>query len=146
MTRSDDPFTGTWTLNREKSSFDPNHSPMAAQMRWERTIDVYQMRAEGQKEDGQVVVDQATFILDGRERPVAAAPGFTICCEQPDPNTLRTFGRKDGKVVGEGLYAVSEDRMTMKATVRGFDTQHRPFQTMRVWDCQQGDCGPSQKT
>lgn len=146
MTHSDDPFTGTWTLNREKSRFDPNHSPTIAQMRWERTVDGYQMRAEGQKQDGQTVVDQATFVLDGQEHPVAAAPGFTACSEQPSPHTLRMFGRKDGKMVGEGVYAVSEDRTTLTATVSGVDAQHRPFHTVVVWDRQQDDCGgPFQK-
>jgi hypothetical protein len=138
MTHLDDPFTGMWTLNLEKSSFSPNHSPMIAEMRWERTIDSYRMRAEGKKEDGKIVVDQATFVLDGRERPVTAAPGFTASSEQPDPHTVRTFGRKDGKVVSEGVYAVPEDRVMLTAMVRGVDAQHRPFQSVVVWDRQVG--------
>jgi len=145
MTHPDDLFTGTWALNREKSSFHPNHSPTIAQMRWERTIDGYQMRAEGHNEDGQTVVDQTTFVLDGSERPVAAAPGFTASSEQPDPHTVVSFGRKDGKLVGEGVYAVSEDGMTLTATVRGIDAQCRPFQTVVVWDRGDGDFRPSRK-
>lgn len=136
MAHSDDPFTGSWTLNREKSNFDPNHRPRVATMRWDRTIDGYHMQAEGQKDDGQTVVDQVTFVLDGREHPVPAAPGFTASSEQPDPHTLRAIGRKDGKVVGEGMYTVSADGRTLTATVRGIDAQHRPFQTVVVWDRQ----------
>lgn len=136
MPHSDDPFTGNWTLNREKSNFDPNHRPRAATMRCERTIDGYHMRAEGQKDDGQTVIDQTTFVLDGCEHPVPAAPGFTASSEQPDPHTLRAVGRKDGEVVGEGIYTISADGRTMTATVRGVDVRHRPFQTVVVWDRQ----------
>jgi hypothetical protein len=136
MTYSDDPFTGNWTLNREKSNFDPNHRPRVATMRWERTADGYHMRAEGQKDDGQTVIDQASFVLDGQERPVPTAPGFTASSERPDSHTLRAIGRKDGKIVGEGMYAVSQDGSTLTATVRGIDAQHRPFQTVVVWDRQ----------
>src|SRR5690349_4514009 len=101
MTYADDPFTGNWTLNREKSNLDPNHRPSAATMRWERTADGYYMRAEGQKDDGQTIVDEVTFVLDGRQHPVPAAPGFTASSERPDPHTLRAIGRKDGQAVGE---------------------------------------------
>lgn len=136
MKHSGDPFTGNWALNREKSNFDPNHRPRVATMRWERTVDGYHMRAEGQKDDGQVVVDQTSFVLDGREHPIPAARGFTACSEQPDPHTIRAIGRQDGEVVGEGIYTVSEDGRTLTAKVRGVDVQHRPFQTVVVWDRQ----------
>ena len=134
MTHSDDPFTGKWTLNTGKSNFDPNHRPVSATMSWERTAEGYHMRAEGQKEDGRTVVDQATFVLDGREHPIDAAPGFTTFSERPDVRTLHSVGRRDGLVVGEGTYSVSEDNTTLTATVRGIDAQHRPFQTVVVWD------------
>jgi hypothetical protein len=131
-----DPFTGNWILNREKSNFDVNHAPRIATMVWERTTDGYRMRAEGENEDGQTVVDQTAFILDCQEHPLAHAPDYTAFSEQIDSHTLRSIGLKDGKVVGEGLYAVSEDGLTLTATVRGVDAQNRPFQTLIVWDRQ----------
>ena len=134
MTRTQDPFSGNWTLNAHQSNFDPNHRPLTATMRWEQTPDGYHMRAEGQKPDGQTVVDQMSFVLDGREYPIAAVPGTTAFSEQTEPRTLRSVGRKDGKVVGEATYAVSEDGSTLTATVWGVDAQQRPFQTVVVWD------------
>jgi hypothetical protein len=136
MMSADDVFTGTWILNRQKSTFDPNHRARTATMLWERTASGYRMRAEGQIEDGQTVVDHATFVLDGREHPVPAAAGFTASSVQVDANTLRSVGRKDGEVVGEATYAVSPDGTALTATVRGIDAQHRPFQTVIVWDRQ----------
>jgi hypothetical protein len=145
MTLAEDPFTGNWILNREKSNFDANHQPLAAVSRWERTADGYHMRAEGQKEGGQTIVDQAIFLLDGREHPIPDAPGFTAYSEQLDPRTLHAVGRKDGQVVGEGTYTISEDGRTLTATVRGIDVQHRPFQTVVVWDRQMNGAAPIAK-
>jgi hypothetical protein len=137
MTYLDDPFSGNWTLNCQESNFDPNHRPRLATMRWERTVDGYQMRAEGEKDDGRTVVDQATFVLDGQEHPIPTAPGFTASAERPDPNTIRSVGKRDGNVVGEGVYTVSPDGSTLTATVRGIDAQNRPFQTIVVFDREQ---------
>ena len=135
MRNADDPFSGTWKLNPEKSDFDPNHRPSTATMRWERTDQGYRMIAEGIGSDGRVVKENPQiFILDGEERPVSGAPEYTAVATSPGPNSIQAEGRKGGKVVGSARYVVSADGTTLTATVSGIDAQHRPFQTKLVWD------------
>ena len=63
----EDPFSGTWRLNPEKSDFDPNHRVSSGTMRWERIANGYSMKAEG-THDGHLVQERpATFILDGKD-------------------------------------------------------------------------------
>lgn len=68
------------------------------------------------------------------ERPIAAAPAFTGLAERPDVRTIRSIGRKDGRLAGEATYAISGDGRTLTATVRGIDAEHRQFETMVVWE------------
>jgi hypothetical protein len=132
----EDPFSGAWRLNPEKSHFDPNHRVSSGTMRWERTADGYVMKAEG-IHDGHLVQERpATFVLDGKEHAVSGQPGIMAAASSLAPNVIEVEGRKAGRVVGKGSYVVSEDGTTLTATMAGTDVQQRSFQTVVVWDRQ----------
>jgi hypothetical protein len=132
---SKDFFSGTWKLNSEKSNFDANHRPSSATMRWERNSEGYLMTAEGTKANGQVVHEKPLlFILDGKEHPMPDAAGFTAVTTQPAPNVIEVEAKNAGQMIGRGSYVVSEDGTTMTASVSGIDAEHRPFQTVAVFD------------
>jgi hypothetical protein len=132
-----DPFVGTWTLNRNASTFDSNHRPGGGTMRWERTAEGhYTMLAEGVDAKGERCVERPqTLIPDGQARPVPDLLGLTAVTTQPDARTLvAEVRREDGSLAGQGRYVVSEDGRSLVATTAGFDTQLRRFEMRTVWD------------
>lgn len=134
---SEDPFSGIWKLNPEKSHFDSNHRPTSGTMLWEATSEGYVMRAEGTTSDGKVVQEQpTTFILDGKDHPVGNVPGISMITSRPTPNALEVESKNVGSIVGKASYVVSGDRTTLTATVSSLDAQERRFRHYLVWDRQ----------
>jgi hypothetical protein len=132
-----DPFIGTWTLNPAKSTFDPNHRPAAATMRWDLEADgAYLMTAEGVNAKQEPVSERAQrFVADGRPVPVPDFPGLVAITTRPDARTIRAeVRREDGSIAGGGTYVVDDDGATMTATTAGFDSQLRRFEQRTVWD------------
>jgi hypothetical protein len=132
-----DLFVGTWTLNCEKSTFDPNHRPTEATMRWERVPEgAYLMNAEGRNAKGEKVAERPQRLIpDGRPYPVPDFPGLNAVTSRPHPNTIRAeVRREDGTIAGEGTYTVAEDGQSLTATTAGFDTQFRRFEMRTFWD------------
>jgi hypothetical protein len=135
-----DPFIGTWTLNPTKSTFDPNHRPAAATMRWESEADGgYLMTAEGVNGKQERVSERPQrFVPDGHPVALPGFPGLVTVATRPDARTIRAeVRREDGSIAGEGTYVVDENGVTMTATTAGFDLQLRRFETRTVWDRQQ---------
>ena len=132
-----DPFIGTWTLNPSKSTFDPNHRPAAATMRWESDAEGgYLMTAEGVNGKQEPVSERPQrFVPDGRPVAVPDFAGLVTVTTRPDARTIRAeVRREDGSLAGEGTYVVDEEGATMTATTAGFDSQLRRFETQTVWD------------
>ena len=132
-----DPFIGTWTLNRAQSAFDANHQPSEGTMTWVLDADgAYVLFAEGLNAKGERCTEKAQRLLpDGVAYPVDGLPGLTSVTTRPNLNTIRAEAkREDGSVAGEGTYVVADDGRTMIASTRGFDSQLRPFTMKTVWD------------
>lgn len=132
-----DQFVGTWKLNPERSTFDPNHRPSSATMRWMAEPDgAYLMLAEGVNQKGEHCSEKPQRLVpDGRPYPVDQLPGLASVTSRPDPFTLRAeVRREDGSLAGEGTYTVAADGRTMTATTAGFDSQLRRFEMRTVWD------------
>jgi hypothetical protein len=132
-----DLFVGTWTLNPDRCTFDPNHRPTSGTLVFERDAQgQYVMKAEGTAANGQKVAERPqVFIPDGAPHPFPDFPGLSAIATQPNPHELRgEVRREDGSIVGEGRYVVSPDGKSLTATAAGFDTQLRRFETRTVWD------------
>lgn len=133
----DDPFVGTWTLNPNRSAFDPNHRPSDATMVWTlHDNGEYLMMASGTSASGARIAEQPQrFIPDGQPRPVPNLHGLSALTTRPDARTIHAeVRREDGSLVGEGDYRISDDRHTLTATTSGIDTQLRRFESRTVWD------------
>jgi hypothetical protein len=130
-----DIFVGTWKLNVEKSEFDPKHVPTAGTLVFERESEgCYLMRAQGVNSAGEKVAERPQrYILDGQEHPIPDIPGLTAFSSSPDPSTLVTEGRMNGKVVGHSTSTVSADGQTLSATASGMGV-NGPFKTRAVFD------------
>lgn len=132
----ENPFSGFWKLNPEKSNMDPNHRVSAGTVSWERTSDGYLMKAEGIHGGKLVREKPSAFILDGKEHAIPGQAGTSAVASSPAPNVIHVEARNAGRVVGKGSYLVSEDGATLTASMSGTDAQQRAFQTVLVWDRQ----------
>ena len=132
-----DPFVGTWTLNPTHSTFDANHKPTRATMRWELDAEgTYALFAAGVDAKGAPCEEKPQRLRpDGVAYPIDGFPGLTSVTTRPNGNTIRAEAkREDGSIAGDGTYVVAEDGKTMTATTKGFDSQLRPFTQQTVWD------------
>jgi hypothetical protein len=81
--------------------------------------------------------ESGTTILeaDGQEHPVSPeAPGVVVITRWGGLHALETEARKDGRIVGRGTYAVSEDGKTLTASVSGTDARGSAFEQEIVFD------------
>lgn len=128
-------FAGPWTANHDRSELDPNHRFRQATLRLEAAGGGVRVIGEGIGPDGQPCVDATSILIpDGGPREIPEAPGVTVRCARPDPNTIEVVAEKDGVTVGEARYSVSQARDTLTARTSGTDAQGRPFQTTVVFD------------
>lgn len=132
-----DRFVGTWTLNVERSQFDPNHRPTAGTM--VLSIDSqgqYLMTAQGLNAKGESVAERPTRLVpDGQPYPIPDFPGLSAVTTRPDASTIHTEARReDGSVVGGGTFVVSPDGKWLTGTNFGYDSQLRQFTQRTVWD------------
>jgi hypothetical protein len=139
MSTINDPLIGTWKLNPSRCEFDVNHRPQSATLVIARGEDGgYSLTAHGIDEEGKEVVEKPqTLIPDGQPRPLPDFSGLAVTSERPDASILRTVvTRKDGSIVGQGIYTVSADGQFLTATTSGFDSQIRQFEQRTSWDKQ----------
>jgi len=142
LTMTGDLFEGTWRAMNDKSSWDPAYTPEQACMRFETTDTGYLLVAYGIK-DGQACAERPTAITpDGRRRPIVdlggrpipgVPPGAVAFGSQPDSRTLEAGAEVDGKVLGKGIYKVSEDGRTLTVTAEGMGVKG-PFKTIAVFE------------
>lgn len=135
-------FVGTWKLNLEKSDLDPKHVPLGGTVVFELDSEGwYLMRAEGIDSAGKKVAERPQrFVLDGEEHPIPDMPGLKGSATRPDANTLVGEAKRNGEVVGHGVYEVSADGKTLTATATGMGV-NGPFKTRAVFDRQSHGSG-----
>jgi hypothetical protein len=128
------PFSGTWIANIEKSKRHPNHLFKSATLQFvvvgnTATLTHGGVNAGGQQESGSVVLE-----ADGKERPVPGQPGTTIVTRWVGPRVLKSIARSSGAPLGEQMYEVSADGMTLTAKVSGVDAGGSQFDHVIVFD------------
>ena len=129
---------GTWTANLSKSRRHANHQFESATLRFEMSGNAVQVTHSGVNAKGEQESGTTTFHPDGKEYPVAQAPGVVAVAEWVGTRILETTAKKDGKVVGHGTYEISDDGQTLTATVAGIDASGKDFEQIIVWDRETG--------
>jgi hypothetical protein len=129
------PFDGTWTANLEKSRRHANHQFQSATLTFaldgpKVTITHAGVNMSGKHESGTTILT-----ADGQPHPVSPdAPNIVVVTEWRGTNALHTEARQDGRIVGRGGYAVSDDGLTLTATVAGVDAAGKEFEQEIVFD------------
>jgi len=127
------PLTGSWIANIEESRRDPNHQFSRATMHFAVDGDRVTLTFGGINASGREEHGSQTFLADGKEHPVPQAAGY-VASTTIDQQSLRSAAIKDGQIVGQALYAVSDDGMKMTASVSGIDASGRNFDQIIVFD------------
>jgi hypothetical protein len=129
------PFPGTWIANIEKSRRHDNHQFHSATLTFELAGEVVSLTHSGVNMAGESESGTTVLRADGQEHPVSPlAPGVVAVTQWVGTHRLATEARKDGSTVGRATYAVSEDGMTLTATVGGIDAAGKAFDQVVVFD------------
>jgi hypothetical protein len=128
-------FVGTWIANIEKSRRHVNHQFHSATLSFDISGDEITLTHAGVNASGKQESGKTVLRADGQEHEVSPlAPGVGAATQWRGAHVLETVARKDGKVVGEGRYEVSNDGKTLTATIAGIDGAGARFEQVIVFD------------
>ena len=128
------PFVGTWKANLSKSQRDPNHLFKSVTLRIDIFDDAVSITYTGVNMSGTEESGTSKVHPDGKEHPIAEAPGFVEVSRWIGPRLLETVGKKDGKVLGQSTYEISSDGNTLTAKIKGVDASGSTFEQVIVFD------------
>lgn len=133
-TKTKNPFAGTWKANLSKSKQHVNHQFQSATLRFEISGDAVSLTFTGVNMSGQQESGTRKLRADGKEYPIAEAPGAVEVVRWVNSHTLEIAAKRDGKVIGQGIYQVSSDGKTLTATIKGIDASGAFFDQIIVFD------------
>jgi hypothetical protein len=129
------PLIGTWIANIEKSRRHANHQFQSATLTFEGDDRVVSLTHSGVNTAGKHESGTTTLYPDGEEHSISPQPpGVVVVTKWVGTHVLQSEAKKDGRVVGCGSYAVSEDGQTLTATVAGTDAAGAQFEQVIVFD------------
>lgn len=97
--------------------------------------DVVSLRYAGINMAGKEESGTTVLRADGIEHEVSPlAPGVVAVSRWQGAQVLETEAKKDGRIVGKGSYAVSDDLKSMTATISGVDAAGAAFEQVIVFD------------
>jgi hypothetical protein len=127
------PLAGTWIANVAASRRHANHQFESATMSFTVRADEVVLAYEGINASGKREASSQTFHADGQEHAIPQAPGF-VAVTTLGERRLESTGKKDGAILGRGIYEVSDDGRIMTATVSGTDAAGKAFEQVIVFD------------
>jgi hypothetical protein len=127
------PLAGHWIANIEKSRRHANHQFESATATFTVGAGEVVMAYDGINASGKRETSSQMFRADGQEHAIPQAPGF-VAVSTLGERRLESMGKKDGTVLGRGIYEVSDDGQTMTATVSGIDAAGKTFDQVIVFD------------
>jgi len=134
--KNSNPFAGTWKANLEKSQRAPNHQFKSLTLRFEMSDGTVILSYSGVNMAGKEESDTREMHPDGKEYPVAQAPGVVEMAKWAGSHILEAVAKKDEKVIGQSTYQVSSDGRTLTATIKGIDAKGASFEQVIVLERQ----------
>ena len=128
------PLNGMWIANLAKSRRHENHQFQSASLRFEVSGNTVSLTQAGVNMSGKDESSTLTLVADGKEHPVAQAPGVVVISKWIGQHTLETIGKRGDAVLGRGTYEVAADGQTLIATVAGIDALGKAFEQVIVFD------------
>ncbi len=129
------PFVGLWVANIGKSRRNVDHLFQSATLTFDVAGDEVRLAHAGINASGKEECGTTVLRPDGKEYPVSPhSPGLVAVARWLGPHVLETEARRDGEVIGQGTYAVSEDGRNLIASIGGTDASGAPFAHIIVFD------------
>jgi hypothetical protein len=130
-----DPILGPWKLNAERSTFTPGPG-------WRSQTRVYQAIPSGVSvtwtgidAGGESMQVSYTYQYDGRDYPMKGSASYdSLNAVRIDERTVRSEEKRDGKVVGVAVRAVSPDGKRLTITDEGTNRKGQKFSQVLVFD------------
>ena len=110
------PFVGEWTANLSKSIRHPASQFRSARLQVEVVGDMVTISDVVVDESGRENRGKNAMRADGNEHPSERGNGYAMTATWRGSYVLETVARKDGEIVGRGLYEVSVDGRTLTVT------------------------------
>ncbi len=133
---ADDPQTGTWKLNTEKSKYS-GPAPKANTLTIAADAKSYKLHAEGVDAQGKPTMADFTAEIGGPDVPSKGLPyGNMVSVKRVDANTIEVTMKKDGKTLVTVTSVVSKDGKTRTSTFHGKDEAGKEVHNVAVYDKQ----------
>ena len=130
-----DQFSGTWSMNAEKSTYSPGPPTKSLTVVVESDENNYKLEATGTDGDGKPIHVQYSAKFDGKDYPATGiANADTVSVKRIDANTVETMQKKDGKVVMTITTKVSKDGKTRTSTWRGKNAEGKDVHNVVLFD------------
>jgi hypothetical protein len=132
-----DPVVGTWTLNLDKSKFNPGPAPKSQTRVYAQTADGISMKVTGTSADGSAISAESNYKYDGKDYPITGAPNYdTLALKRVNGSTVKSTQKLKGKIVGTTTRTVSGHGKVLTLTSKGTNVKGVPFNDVSVFDKQ----------
>ena len=135
---ADNPFVGTWTMNKSKSKLVPNAQPFES-----LTVQYVQDGASLKATITANGTSGRTEVFDGKEHQVTpnrtgtiGRMGATHYMSTVNGNTIKTLFKKDGKTVGTRTVTASPDGKMLTGVTEGTFSNGQKFQGTVIFEKQ----------
>jgi hypothetical protein len=108
------PFAGRWVADLERSARHPANQFQRAVIEFSVADNIVTLRHGYIDESGERQSGESQIQVDGKAR--TAENGYTVKAEWAGARAFETVATKDGQIVGQGKYEISEDGGTMTIT------------------------------
>lgn len=132
-----DPIIGTWTLNLEKSKFNPGPAPKSQTRTYAQSAQGTTLSVTGVAADGSAVSQQATFNYDGKDYPISGAADYdSLSLKKVNGSTVKSTQKLKGAVIGTTTRSISSHGKVMTLTSKGKNSKGVDFDNVMVFDKQ----------
>jgi hypothetical protein len=142
LTAAEDPFTGLWKVNFDKSTnagAAPSVRPKSATVRYEPVAGGMKVTSEVIMPDGsKQAIPERLVHYDSKEYPryEKAPPGDVVMNRRLDSRREETIYKRNGQIRALAIRVVSEDGRTMTLTSKGAGPDGKELVTITVFERQ----------
>ena len=134
---ADDPVIGTWTLNLDKSKFNPGPAPKSQTRTYAKTAQGTSLTVNGVAADGSTISQQATFNYDGKDYPVSGVADYdTLALRRVNGTTTKSTLKLKGQVIGSTTRTITDHGKVMTLSSTGKSATGTSYTNVMVFDKQ----------
>jgi hypothetical protein len=114
-----DPFVGSWTLDPDRSTFNPGNPPMERHMTFELKDGMLKHVTRTPNLFGGSAMIEYSAKFDGKDYEILGSGLDSVSIKRVDANTIERTGKESGKMAETCTMKVSADGKTLTVTTKG---------------------------